>query len=334
MKFKRIIILTCVVLIITSALMLCACKKDEEGYTLVVPDGAPALAIARVSDEILTDSVVYKLNKKIVPASTVNAEALKSDIAIVPANLASILYNGGNDFKILAVVTNGNLFLMSSQNKKIESLDALKGKLVYSIGQNSVPDIIFKTLLKNNGINFKVGEKAEEGAVTIKYCADGSEVNSALILAKEKGEQSYGVYAEPDVNKGKSAGLTEAFDIQKMWSEDTDDAFNGYAQAVLIAKSNVCEDSRFVAKLLEELQANKSRIMQDAQLAEDNIKSIYPQTSLKGNLNSDVIARCNIDCISMKDGRDYYEKTLRAVMNINPKLIGGELPDDGFYYIP
>ncbi|MDE5990502.1 MAG: hypothetical protein K2H36_02840, partial [Clostridia bacterium] len=65
----------------------------------------------------------------------------------------------------------------------------------------------------------------------------------------------------------------------------------------------------------------------------NNIKALYPQTSLQNNLSSQVIARCNIDTISMENGREYYENTLKAVMAINANLIGGKMPSDEFYYI-
>ena len=333
MKGKKILTVLLIVALLTGIALFAACQKDEEGYVLVVPDGAPALAIACLSDEVETSDTVYKLNKKIVAASAIQTEALTSDLAIVPANLASILYNGGNDVKILAVVTNGNLFVCSSQEKNIDGIDGLVGKLVYSIGQNSVPDMIFKTLLNNKNISFKTGEQAQDGVVTIKYFASGAEVNARLLAAKKSGEQVYGVLAEPDVQTGLNEDLYEIFNLQELWSENNSDGYVGYAQAVLIAKSSVCEDGDFVKNLLEEFAKNKTVLVENAELAEKNIKALYPQTSLQNNLNAQVIARCNIDTVLIESGREYYEKTLQAVMAINSKLIGGKLPADEFYYI-
>lgn len=332
MKSKRVLTFVLVIVLTLGIVAFSACNKDEEGYTLVAPDGAPALAIACLGDKVSTSDTIYTLNKKIIPASNIGAEALQSDLAIVPANLAAKIYNEGADIKILAVVTNGNLFVTSPQDSKIENVDGLVGKLVYSIGQGSVPDMIFKTLLKDKSIKFSVGEKAQEGIVTIKYCASGSEINSQLLLAKQNGEEVYGVAAEPDVQTGISNGLYEVFDLQKLWSEYSKDDVIGYAQAVLIAKSSVCEDSKFVEKLLKEFEKNQEALLKDASLAENNIKAIYPQTSLQGNLNKDVIARCNINTVTMESGREYYETTLQAVMAINAKAIGDVMPDDDFYY--
>ncbi|MDE6758169.1 MAG: hypothetical protein K2J89_02685 [Clostridia bacterium] len=333
MKSKKFLALLLIVTLLLGIALLAACQKDEEGYVLVVPDGAPALSIACLSDEVTTSDTVYKLNKKIVAASAIQTEASNSDLAIVPANLASILFNGGNDVKILAVVTNGNLFVCSSQEKSVDGIEGLVGKLVYSIGQNSVPDMIFKTLLNNKNVAFKTGEQAQDGVVTIKYFANGSEVNARLLAANKSGEQVYGVLAEPDVQTGISEGLYEIFNLQELWSEYNSDGYAGYAQAVLIAKSNVCEDEKFVKKLLEEFAKNKTVLLENAELAENNIKALYPQTSLQNNLSSQVIARCNIDTISMENGREYYENTLKAVMAINANLIGGKMPSDEFYYI-
>ena len=331
MKSKKFLTLLLVFSLVLGIMLFSACHKEEEGYTLAAPDGAPALAIACLSDKISTSDTIYTLNKKIVPASNINAEALTSDLAIVPANFAAKMFNEGADIKLLAVVTNGNLFVTSSQENKITDIDGLVGKLVYSIGQGSVPDMIFKTLLKNKNIKFSLGENAQEGVVTIKYCANGSAVNSYLLDAKRRGEEEYGVSAEPDVQTGISNGLYEVFDLQKLWSANSDDEFVGYAQAVLVAKSSVCEDSKFVEKLLKEFTKNQTTLLDDASLAQSNIKDIYPQTSLQG-LNKEVIARCNINTISMESGRAYYEKTLQAVMAINSNAIGGKLPEESFYY--
>lgn len=332
MKKKFTVIIAIALISVTVALAAVACQKQEEGYNLVLPDGAPALSVACLDEVLTTNDTEYKLNKKIVSSLTLKNEAEGADIAIVPANMAAVFYNKGIDVKLIAVVTKGNLFALSSMQTQADSLSDMVGKLVYSIGQSSVPDIIFKTLLKDSGLRFAVGDKAEEGQVTIKYCSNGSEVNAKLLLAKQRGEQAYGVLAEPDVQKGKAAGLNEVFDVQKLWGERMGDGANGYAQAVLIAKSSVCSDPEFIAKLLGALGKNKGAVFADPALAEENIKKIYPQTSLSGNLSQVVIERCNLDVLDMKDGRSFYENTLKAIVDIDAKLIGGKLPDDGFYY--
>lgn len=334
---KKFFVFILIVAMFASVFAFAGCVNEGKGsdsYTLVAPDGAPALAIANLSDKIDTDAKSYSIDKSIVASTQIGTEALKNDLAIVPANLAAKLYNGGNDIRLLAVVTNGNLFLMSSIESSIESLEDIKGKMVYSIGQGSVPDMIFQSLLKQNNIEYSQGENAVENKVTIKYCADGSEVISQMALAKKSGNLVYGMLAEPAVTMAKGKGFYEVFDMQTMWGENTQNStYSGYAQAVLIAKSSVCNDKEFINKLIDAIDNNAKSVEENPQKAVENIKAIYPQTSLQSTISQDVIKRCNIKTIAMSQGKAYYEEMLKAVMSINAGIVGGKLPDDNLYYI-
>lgn len=339
---KKFIVALIIVAVFASVFAFAGCDNGNNNntddsdtsvnYTFVAPDGAPALAIAGLSDSITTDSDTYKLNMKVVASTSIGTEALKSDIAIVPANIAAKLYNGGNDIRLLSVVTNGNLFLMSSGETDTTDLEALKGRMVYSIGQGSVPDMIFQSLLKSNGISYKQGEYAVAGMVVIKYFLNGNEVINQMALAQKSGNIVYGMLAEPAVTMAKGKGFFEVMDMQSLWAESAQSEYQGYAQAVLIAKASVCEDKQFIAKLLDAVSANAKSVAEDPEKAVSAIKELYPQTTLQNGMTKDVVARCNIAAVTMPSGKAYYEQMLETVMDINASIIGGKLPDDNFYY--
>ena len=339
---KKILIAIMAVAMLVSLVAFTACNNTDgenasvdKEYTLVAPDGAPALAIANMITQIPTAKAVYGINRKVVSSSIISTEAIKSDVdmAIVPANLAAKIFNTSGGYKMLAVVTNGNLFMTSSISCDVTSLQDLKGKLIYSIGRSSVPDMIFKSLLNNAGVEYVVGEESTDGKVTIKYCNDGSEVISQLALAQSKNTLAFGIYGEPAVTNSKKAkGFQEVFDLQSLWADIDGSGQNGYAQAVLIARDKVCEDAEFVTKLIYSLTANENIIMVNPQKAVENIKAIYPQSALQSNMSMEVVGRCNIKTVKTDSvGRAYYENTLRAVMSIDANLIGGKLPSDDFY---
>ncbi|MDE6275323.1 MAG: hypothetical protein K2M75_02160 [Clostridia bacterium] len=333
---KKLLVAIVLATMLVSVVAFTACKptRVEGSYILIAPDGAPALAVANLPSHIAADSISRKIEKKVIAASLLQDEVTKKDVdmAIVPANLAARIFNASGGYKILAVVTNGNLYMTSSIPCQVASLQDLNGKMVYSIGQLQVPDMIFKTLLTNAGIKYAVGEEAKEGQVTIKYCADGVVAINALGAAKSKGELAFGIYGEPAVTNSKAKGFQEVFDLQSLWAEADGNNAHGYAQAVLIARDKVCEDSAFVAKLLEAFTANESSILQNPSGAVKNIKDIYPQSALQNNMTAEVIGRSNIKTVKMNaDGRTYYENTLKAVMAIDANLIGGKLPSDAFY---
>lgn len=337
---KTFLVAMMIVAMLVSVLAFAACneKRNEPNvdveYTLVAPDGAPALAIANLPTHYLIDETVYGVNKKVVNPLTLQTEAVQKDVdmAIVPANLAATIFNKSGGYKVLAVVTDGNLYMTSSIRCEVSSLRDLESKIVYSIGQNQVPDMIFRTLLANAGLKYEVGEEAKDGRVTVKYCGDGQEVIGKLGAAKSKGKLAFGIYGEPAVNASKAKGFEEVFDLQSLWAQAESNGAKGYAQAVLIARDKVCEDSAFAAKLMEAFTANDSAILQDASQAIKNIKDIYPQSSLQDNMTAEVIGRCNIKTVKIDaENRAFYENTLKAVMNINANLIGGKLPSDDFY---
>ncbi|MDE5654756.1 MAG: hypothetical protein K2I46_04025 [Clostridia bacterium] len=338
---KKFFVAIMLVAVLVCAVAFTACSPEDiipnvdKTYTLVAPDGAPALAVANLITQIPTEKAVYGIKRKVVSSSIISAEAIKSDVdlAIVPANLGAKIFNTSGGYKILDVVTNGNLYMTSSTSCQVNSLQDLKGKIVYSIGQSSVPDMIFKTLLTNAGVEYAVGEEPAVGKVTIKYYADGSEVISQLALAKSENKLAFGIYGEPAVTNSFAKGFEQVFDLQKLWAEIDDSSHDGYAQAVLIARDSVCEDSEFVTKLIKAFTLNESNILEAPTKAVGNIKAIYPQSALQSNITMDVISRCNIKTVATNtlEGRTYYENTLKAVMAINANLIGGKLPSDDFY---
>lgn len=331
---RKIAVLFLLVAIFVGIFAFAGCEQSENAntYTLVAPDGAPALAIANVSGNYTIDGQSYNIRKQVVSSTTIGPQALNSDFAIVPANLAAKMYNEGNDIRLLAVVTNGNLFVMSSIESDTQSLGDMTGKMVYAIGQKSVPDFIFKSLLEKNNIAYAQGEKAVEGQVTIKYCADGSEVIAQLAVAKQAGELAFGVYAEPAVTTSMAKGFVEVFNLQDLWAEQTDSEINGYAQAVLIAKAELCENKELIAKVLSDFEANQSSVVENPAQAVENIQNIYPQTSLKNTMTSQVVQRCNINTLAMPANKSYYEAMLNTLLQMAPDTIKNKLPDDNFYY--
>ena len=94
------------------------------------------------------------------------------DIALVPANVASVLYNkteGGvqaidiNTLGVLYVVENGD---------QVQSIADLKGKTLYLTGKGTTPDYVIQYLLKVNGLTMD--------DVTLEYKSEATEVVAAL----------------------------------------------------------------------------------------------------------------------------------------------------------
>ena len=73
-----------------------------------------------------------------------------TDLAAVPANLASVLYNnteGG--VQVLAINTLGVLYIVESGDT-VHSVEDLRGKTIYATGQGANPEFVLNYLLTEN----------------------------------------------------------------------------------------------------------------------------------------------------------------------------------------
>ncbi len=120
-------------------------------YNVYMPDGAPAIALAKLMDEGYAGA-----SFTVVQASTI-AQRVSSgaaDLAIMPINAAATLYNGGKDIVMLTVNTHGNLYVVGDGDDV--DLNGLAGKRVGVIGQGNVPDLTLRMLLGERGMEIAV----------------------------------------------------------------------------------------------------------------------------------------------------------------------------------
>ena len=132
---------------------------DAQEIKVFAPDGAPALSIAKFINDKENFGTDKTFNYQIVASSDIASKIQTGagDIVILPINAASKLYkaNAKDTYKMIGVVTHGNLYIMSSE--KITSVNDLVGKTVGVIGKGLVPDLTFRAILKKN--NISVNEK-------------------------------------------------------------------------------------------------------------------------------------------------------------------------------
>lgn len=125
---------------------------DKQTITVVAPDGAPALAIAGFINANQDFGTGKQMDYTIVPATNIGSYMItgNGDIVVLPLNAATKIY-AQNGYKLVSIVTHGNLYIMSSK-----PIINLAGQTVGVIGQGAVPDLTFKSILKKNNFSYKV----------------------------------------------------------------------------------------------------------------------------------------------------------------------------------
>ncbi|MDE6613193.1 MAG: hypothetical protein K2K28_01395 [Clostridia bacterium] len=125
-----------------------------------VPDGAPALGLAKLMAEEVNFGESVETEYNVVDATLIQTFVTganpQADICVLPVNLAVKLLGSGEKYKMLGTLTHGNLYLLSKSGEKItyENLSSLKGKTVGVVNLAAVPGLTFKLILKNHGVEY------------------------------------------------------------------------------------------------------------------------------------------------------------------------------------
>lgn len=298
MKKKLTAVMLLVALVLSIGL-LTACNKDNKKgngndvtLTFAAPEGTPALAIAR----LITDnkSISGKnVNYKIVNPSNIAKEmqAGLSDLVIMPVNAGATLINKGADYKLVSVAVDGSLYLVGKnidEAAKTLTIDDIKGKRIACIGQQGVPGLVFRYILKENNINIVDSPKnVPENSVYVQYASDGAQARAAV----EKDSVDFAVVGEPAATTFKiKFGFNAQMDLQAEYKKVS--GKETYPQAGIFVKSSLASDTAFMDALFAALKASKEWVKNNPQSVNDFMKAnayesaAFPKPS---------IAKCNVN---------------------------------------
>ncbi len=131
---------------------------SKQEYLFVMPDGAPAIATAKLmndSDDLATGKQV---DYEVVVPDMIRAHLTSgtADFILAPVNLASKFYktsDASDHYVMVSVVTHGNFYIMSTENI---SINDLCGKQIAVPMMGAVPDWTMQMVLKKHGLSFTV----------------------------------------------------------------------------------------------------------------------------------------------------------------------------------
>lgn len=238
------------------------------------------------------------------------------NIAALPTNLASIIFNKKPDYSIIAVTGEGTLYIVSS-DKSISSWNDLNGKKVYNIARSSTPGFLFDNLLKR---------EVNKPEVDVDFTYNHVELAPLLIA----GKVTTGVLPEPLVTNVllKNPDMKVVLDFQETYKK----FYNAsYPLSCIVASNDlISKHPEVIENFLKEL--------------EDSINWVKTNPKEAGNLGAEVglgvngvlvetaMPRLNIGFQSIEEVKGTLESYYQILYNSDPKSIGGKLPSNGFYY--
>ena len=244
------------------------------------------------------------------------------DIAIMPVPVAANLYNRGLGVRLVNVMTNGILYIMSA-DPEITSLSALKGRKLAVMAPNELPNLILQRLFRHAGI---------DGAKDIELVPTGSPLEGIqlLVLGRVDAALAPEPAASAAVVRGKLAGKTvhRVMDLQAEWARLT-----GAAPILPQAGLAVTDVFRSAnGEAIAALQAGLVRAVADV-----NAHPARAAGNAAGPLQlpwpviEQSIPFANLVATPAREARAAVETVLDAMVDVNPGYVGGRLPDDGFY---
>lgn len=288
-----------------------ACAEDtgsgEFSYTVAMPDGAPALAAARLMVEDMQFGV--EVNYTVVNSNAITQQVSGgvADICILPVNAAVQVAGSGETYSLLGTVTHGNLYMLSAKHPDeqitVSNLKSLVGKTVGCIQLSSFVGNVFKIILEDNDIPYTVVESVSDAKSDSVNLINIAEPSTGITPAAEF---DYMIGAEPLVTAKTTAApaLKIVGDIQALYGE------NGFPQAVMLAKNSVIEQNgEFIADFISAVEANAEWIASDDADMTAIVNAINANyggatSSLNANnLNSTVISRCAIEFVPATECR-------------------------------
>ena len=277
-------------------------------YEMSLLNGPSAIGALKMINDYKKININIINSPNNILASIIKGE---SDIAAVPANMASIIYNRGLDYKAVAVVSETKMFIVSS-DKNIKTIDDLKNKTIYCGLRLSTPDLMLQYLIKNKNIK----------GVNINYSLGNLDLSKALASKNV----DIAILPEPFL----SSALLENKDINIV--VDISKYIEPYPVAVLIAKKSFIENNNALLKeILNEYKKSSDYILNN----KEKIESLIKQTPILINAKSVVYGIDRIGITFYNDEtmkrklNDYYN----FIYNFDKKLIGNKIPKDDFYYI-
>lgn len=243
------------------------------------------------------------------------------DIAAVPTNVASILYNKTQGTVQLGALNALGVLYCLENGDTIQSVADLKGKTIYSLGKGSTPEYALNFLLRENGLD-------PEKDVEVIYKTESTEVASLL----QSGEATVALLPQPFVTSvlAQNENIRVALDFTEEWTKIGDGST--LTMGCVVVQKKFAEEHPEALQRFMEAYAASVEFTNGADTIEQAAQYAEQFGILKAAMAVKAIPECNIVFKEGAEMKQITEGFLQVMYEADPASVGGALPDDAFYY--
>ena len=214
---------------------------------------------------------------------------------------------------------------MVAADDSIQSIPDLAGKTVYMTGKGTTPDYVFQHLLAVNGMS------ADD--LTIEYKSEPTEVAAVL---KEQAD-AIGLLPQPFVTvaMAQNEALKIVLDLTAEWdkAQEGQEGGGSLVTGVTVVRSELLADEASAAAVKLFMDEHAA----SAGFANDDVAGAAELVAQFGIIEKAPVAQkalpyCSIVCIEGDQMKEMLSGYLNVLYEMDPTSVGGQLPDDAFYF--
>ena len=297
-------------------------EKEKVDINMAVLKGPTAIGFIKAWDDSDNKSASNNYNVTAYGAADeISAGIIKGDIdvAAVPCNLASVLYNKTNgEIQVAAINTLGVIYMVST-GEALDSISDLKGKTIYSTGQGTTPEYTLNYILTKNNLTPGTDVKIEYKSEATEIASILSEDSNAIAMLPQP-------YVTTVLLNNENAKII--FNITEEWSKVSDDA--ALVTGVVIARKDFINENKDAFNALLDDYKTSTTFVNDN--VDDAAVLVENHDIFKAAVAKKAIPFCNITFKTGEEMKTDISTYLEVLFSANPASVGGKLPDDNFFY--
>lgn len=244
----------------------------------------------------------------------------------IPTNVAANLYTKKEDIRLISVPVWGILEIIS-RDARLKRIEDFKGKEIVVPFRADMPDIVLQALIKKVGLDAKKD-------FTLRYVPNPPDAMQILILRRA----DHVLLAEPATSMAmRKTGsfpvsliapeLHRSLNLQSEWGR----VFGGEAKIpqaglAVVGQMDDALIARFNEAYAKALEWYQTHPKEAGVMVEKHIK-MFQAIAVE-----DSIVHTQFEAKSAQESKEALESFFKILLEIEPKLLGGALPDEQFYY--
>ena len=242
-------------------------------------------------------------------------------LTAAPSNVGVNLANQGMNFGLLNIMTNG-LQNILVKDPNIKSIEDLIGKKLIMPFKNDMPDLVLRAICKKRGIDIS--------KIEINYVQTPPEAIGLFLQKDFDAALSIEPMSSAAILRGKKMGVDVrvGFELPEVWGESF--GIKPYIpQAGLIVDLDYYNANRDVFEIFHKDMQNALKWILENKQSAAQIGAQYlpaPEPAL-----ANAFERSNLTVTKAKDLTDELMSFFEVLFELNPKLLGGKMPDKSLF---